>query len=69
MNKLFIPLVVQNRYKPDGWLGRILGTTQYFDVSNTDNFEEMLIGLKKELKEMLNVSLSKESSTIGNFSR
>ena len=41
MKKKIIPLLVQKDYKPDGWLGALLGTKLYYkffteDLSKTD---------------------------------
>ena len=33
MNKPMVPLLVEDGYKPDGWLGFLLGTAQYFTIS------------------------------------
>lgn len=62
LGKKYIPLIVQKRYRPDGWLGPILGTKQYFDFSK--NFELAWNDLKcTELFSMLKNSPEGKYST------
>ena len=44
LNKPIIPLIVQSDYKPDGWLGIILGMKKYFDFKKhvTENFIKII---------------------------
>ena len=43
--KRIIPLKLQKDYKPDGWLGFILGSKYFYDFTKEDRFEEKLRGL------------------------
>lgn len=56
--------MVQKRYRPDGWLGFILGAKLYFDFSGKYPFEKPWNGLMKELKGMGRLSVLDNS---GNF--
>ncbi len=44
-----MPLILQNSYRPDGWLGFILGSKIYIDFTKY-SFEECSSRLQKELK-------------------
>ncbi|XP_052084596.1 uncharacterized protein LOC127721827 isoform X2 [Mytilus californianus] len=48
--KEFIPLMVQKYYKPDGWLGALLGTKLFIDFSGKYQFEPKWNELIKELQ-------------------
>ncbi|CAC5411830.1 unnamed protein product [Mytilus coruscus] len=50
--KDYVPLMLQKQYRPDGWLGVILGAKLYFDFSGKYPFEKPWNGLMKELKGM-----------------
>ena len=47
--KPFVPLILQKSYRPDGWLGFILGSKIYIDYTKY-SFEECSSRLQKELK-------------------
>ncbi|XP_064640499.1 serine/arginine repetitive matrix protein 2-like [Lineus longissimus] len=47
--KEIIPIVVQNKYKPDGWLGFLRGTKMYYDITSDDAFQEKMTDLIKAL--------------------
>ena len=49
LRKDIIPLMMQQNYKPDGWLGMIVGTKLWIDLRNSFNVEAALGKLKKEL--------------------
>ncbi|XP_064645514.1 uncharacterized protein LOC135498927 [Lineus longissimus] len=49
LQKPVIPLMMQKRYTPDGWLGIILGTKLYFNFTGKVPFDEIF---EKFLKEM-----------------
>jgi hypothetical protein len=36
LKKPFVPILVQSKYKPDGWLGMLLGTKLYVDFTKSD---------------------------------
>ena len=44
-----MPLLLQHRYDPDGWLGIIKGNKLHFDFSVEAKFEPSLQGLLKEI--------------------
>ena len=41
---------MQKRYRPDGWLGAILGAKLFFDFSGKYPFDKSMQGLLKELR-------------------
>ena len=49
-HKRIVPLLLQQGYDPDGWLGLILGSKLYFDFSPAKKFEDSIEALIKELK-------------------
>jgi hypothetical protein len=49
LRKSFIPLRLQHRYVPDGWLGMLIGTRLYFDISNEDKIDQQMDNIMKEL--------------------
>ena len=51
LRKDIIPLMMQRNYKPDGWLGMIVGTKLWFDFRNRYSVET---GMGKLLKELGN---------------
>ena len=50
--KPIVPLLLQHRYDPDGWLGIIKGTKLHFDFSVEEKFEPSLQGLLREIANM-----------------
>ena len=42
--------MMQKRYRPDGWLGAILGAKLFFDFSGKYPFDKSMQGLLKELR-------------------
>ncbi|XP_069136765.1 uncharacterized protein [Argopecten irradians] len=49
LRKSFIPLCVQERYVADGWLGMLIGTKLYFDISTEQLFDQQIPNLMKEI--------------------
>ena len=49
LRKDIIPLMMQQNYKPDGWLGMIVGTKLWIDLRNSFNVEAAIGKLTKEL--------------------
>lgn len=49
LRKSFIPLRLQHRYVPDGWLGMLIGTRLYFDISSEDKINHQMENIMKEL--------------------
>ena len=50
--KRIVPLLLQHRYKPNGWLGIVKGTKLHFDFSVETKFEASLYGLLREIATM-----------------
>ena len=55
LRKDYIPLMMQRGYRPDGWLGFILGAKLYFDFSGKYPIEKPWNGLLKEMKGLANL--------------
>lgn len=53
LKKPFIPILLQSKYKPDGWLGFLLGTKLYIDFTKSD-FQSNCNKLVKEIEATLN---------------
>ncbi|XP_046563254.1 uncharacterized protein LOC124272159 [Haliotis rubra] len=51
--KSIVPLVMELGYRPDGWLGMILGSKLFFDFSGKYSFDSKIDGLNKELQRSL----------------
>lgn len=49
LNKPFVPILLQAKYKPDGWLGLILGTRFYVDFTK-NNFQWNMQRLINEIQ-------------------
>lgn len=49
LRKDVVPLMMQHKYKADGWLGMLLGTKLWFDFRNKQGIEESMAMLVKEL--------------------
>ena len=49
LRKDVVPLMMQHKYKADGWLGMLLGTKLWFDFRNKQGIEESMVKLVKEL--------------------
>ena len=49
LQKAFIPLRLEYKYNPDGWLGIMIGTKLWFDFSVETKFEASLQGLVREI--------------------
>ena len=63
LRKPVIPLLLQSQYKPDGWLGAVLGMKLYVDLSNEDEcegkFPEVLTRIQTQLSQNpLSVSIT-----------
>lgn len=63
LRKDYIPLMLQKKYRPDGWLGIILGAKLYFDFSGKYRIQKPWQGLLKELKSLEHVDQMKSSNT------
>ncbi|XP_025089898.1 uncharacterized protein LOC112561555 [Pomacea canaliculata] len=61
-HKRIIPLIMERSYKPDGWLGMILGAKLFYDFSGKYSFESRLEQLIKAVqKHVGNVTEEPES--------
>ncbi|CAG5115397.1 unnamed protein product [Candidula unifasciata] len=49
LQKPIVPLLMQYEYKPDGWLGILLGTKLFFNFSGKYPFEKKINELTKEI--------------------
>ncbi|CAM6005019.1 unnamed protein product [Sphagnum balticum] len=50
LHKDIVPLIMQPKYKADGWLGALLGNKLYFDVSDADKLTSNMPLLMVELE-------------------
>ena len=50
--KKIVPLMLERGYKPDGWLGFILGAKLFYDFSGKYPFQDKLNDLLKELRRL-----------------
>ena len=55
--KPLIPLMMQRRYKPDGWLGMLMGVKLYINFDGKYEFEKAYQMLMKEMRPKLKVDL------------
>ena len=53
LKKPIVPILLQSKYKPDGWLGILLGTKLYIDFTKSD-FESNYKKLVKEIEAVKN---------------
>ncbi|XP_055957483.1 uncharacterized protein LOC126821326 [Patella vulgata] len=53
LRKKVIPLIMENGYRPDGWLGMILGAKLFYDFSGKYPFESKMEGLLKEIHQTM----------------
>uniref|UniRef100_A0A2C9KRD5 Uncharacterized protein n=1 Tax=Biomphalaria glabrata TaxID=6526 RepID=A0A2C9KRD5_BIOGL len=51
MKKPIIPLLLQNKYTPDGWLGFLLGSKIFFEFTGKYDFNAKLADLLREIGE------------------
>lgn len=47
--KAIVPLLLQPRYKADGWLGALITNKLYFDLSIEEKIQDSMAKLVKEL--------------------
>ncbi|CAF3484770.1 unnamed protein product [Rotaria sp. Silwood1] len=53
LKKPFVPILLQSKYKPDGWLGILLGTKLYIDFTKNDfesNYEKLVKEIEATIK-------------------
>ena len=49
LHKDIVPLMMESNYRPDGWLGIIMGSKLWIDFSSGQNISDSVEKLKKEL--------------------
>ncbi|XP_077984640.1 uncharacterized protein LOC144439239 [Glandiceps talaboti] len=49
LGKDFVPIRVQENYSPDGWLGILIGTKLYFDISSEPRLHDNVPNIIREL--------------------
>ncbi|CAL1526589.1 unnamed protein product [Lymnaea stagnalis] len=49
LKKPMIPLIMQEKYKPDGWLGILLGSKIFYDFSGKYSFDDKIEDLIREI--------------------
>ena len=55
LKKPILPLMMQRYYKPDGWLGIMMGAKLYVNFDGKYTFQKAMDMLVKELSEKLSV--------------
>ena len=53
-DKMVIPVLLQNRYRPDGWLGILIGSKKFYDFSGKYDFDKKFREMKTELDGVMN---------------
>ena len=66
--KDIVPLLLQSGYAPDGWLGILVGTRLYFDLSSEEMVDVNINKLVKELGSRGRCSSAASSSTASSSS-
>ena len=61
LKKNIVPVRVQERYIPDGWLGFLIGTELYYDISDEDYLELNVNKLAREIYCRLRPSRRRDS--------
>ncbi len=64
LRKRFIPLRLEYKYEPDGWLGIMVGTKLWFDFSVEDRFDASVQGLLREMQS----AASHQGASVASFS-
>ncbi|ESO86097.1 hypothetical protein LOTGIDRAFT_79355, partial [Lottia gigantea] len=52
LRRPIIPLIMERGYRPDGWLGFILGAKLFYDFSGKYSFESRMDGLIKAVMQI-----------------
>lgn len=65
LRKPIIPVRCQEQYNADGWLGFIIGSTLYYDVSTDDKFKSNLPKLLENVKIEMDLQSSQPSNVSG----
>ncbi len=56
-----IPLILEDKYKPDGWLGLILGEKLYFRFCSDDEMTTNMPKLIKEIRKQVGARVNRQS--------
>ena len=59
--KPIVPLLMERGYKPDGWLGALLGMQLYADLSSEDAFETKM----NDVLRMIKVKMADQNAETG----
>ena len=62
LKKPIIPIRVQEKYQPEGWLGFILASELYFDLSTSAKFSINYQKLLREVEKLISSTTTKESN-------
>lgn len=62
--KEFLPLIMSKNYKPDGWLGFMLGSKLYYDFSGKYDIQEKFDELMRAIENKVKPSKSQKSSKV-----
>ncbi|XP_060072155.1 uncharacterized protein LOC132552028 [Ylistrum balloti] len=62
VNKDIIPVLMQTRYKPDGWLGILVGSKLFYEFTTKYPFENKIRELIRELENRFRVMMKKDSA-------
>ena len=49
LQKKKVPVRLQPKYRPDGWLGFLLGSTYFYDLSKSEEYEQKVVDFLKAL--------------------
>ncbi|OWF54050.1 uncharacterized protein LOC110445638 [Mizuhopecten yessoensis] len=62
VNKEIVPILMQTKYKPEGWLGILVGSKLFFEFTNKYPFESKIRDLIRELENRFRVSFRRDST-------
>lgn len=61
-DKMVVPVLLQNGYRPDGWLGILIGSKKFYDFSGKYDFGKKFREMKTELNGLMNPAACKQST-------
>ncbi|KAK7461210.1 hypothetical protein BaRGS_00038745, partial [Batillaria attramentaria] len=62
-NKRIVPLLMQEKYEPDGWLGLLVAGKLYYDFSTGRPYDELIKALRSVQPKTQSVQVGKTSGT------
>ncbi|XP_069137832.1 uncharacterized protein [Argopecten irradians] len=62
VNKEIIPILMQNRYKPDGWLGILVGSKLFYEFTHKYAFDKKMSELIRELENRFRIMFRKDAA-------